>query len=82
MLSQGHYFQGREIQVMTNQPLKRILHKPDMTGRLTAWTIELRKFYIEYIPPTTMKAQVLSDFVAECQFTEVGKYMVMKSIFM
>lgn len=48
MLSQGHYFQGREIQVMTNQPLKRILHKPDMTGRLTAWTIELRKFYIEY----------------------------------
>lgn len=26
-----HYFEGREIQVMTNQPLKWILHKTDMT---------------------------------------------------
>lgn len=27
-----YYFQGRPIKVMTNQPLKRILHRPDMTG--------------------------------------------------
>ncbi|XP_074365328.1 uncharacterized protein LOC141706473 [Apium graveolens] len=63
-----HYFQGREMHVLTNQPLKRILHKPDMTGRLATWTIELSQFYIEYKPRTAIKAQVLSDFVAECQF--------------
>ncbi|XP_074352085.1 uncharacterized protein LOC141691246 [Apium graveolens] len=63
-----HYFQAREIHVLTNQPLKRILHKPDMTGRLAAWTIELSQFYIEYRPRTAIKAQVLLDFVAECQF--------------
>ncbi|XP_074329165.1 uncharacterized protein LOC141666851 isoform X1 [Apium graveolens] len=63
-----HYFQAREIHVLTNLPLKRILHKPDITGRLAAWTIELSQFYIEYKPRMAIKAQVLSDFVAECQF--------------
>lgn len=63
-----HYFQGQQIQVMTNQPLKHILYKPDMTWRLAAWKIELIQFHIEYVPRTAMKAQALSDFVAECQF--------------
>ncbi|XP_074356701.1 uncharacterized protein LOC141696461 [Apium graveolens] len=63
-----HYFQVGEIHVLTNAPLKRILHKPDMTGRLAVCTIELSQFYIEYKPRTTIKAQVLSDFMAECQF--------------
>lgn len=64
-----HYFQGREILVKTNQLLKRILHKPDMTGRLATWTIVLSQFYIEYKPRSAMKSQVLSDFVVECQFS-------------
>ncbi|XP_074323611.1 uncharacterized protein LOC141660520 [Apium graveolens] len=63
-----HYFQAREIHVLTSLPLKRILHKPDITGRLAAWTIELSQFYIEYKPRTAINAQVLSDFVTECQF--------------
>ncbi|XP_074362426.1 uncharacterized protein LOC141702698 [Apium graveolens] len=61
-------FSSERIHVLTNLPLKRILHKPDITGRLAAWTIELTQFYIEYKPRTAIKAQVLSDFVAECQF--------------
>lgn len=28
------YFQGREIKVVTNQPLRKIIHKPDTSGRL------------------------------------------------
>ncbi|XP_074337129.1 uncharacterized protein LOC141674302 [Apium graveolens] len=39
-----------------------------MTGIIAAWTIELSQFYIEYKPRTSIKAQLLSDFVAECQF--------------
>ena len=46
------YFQGRQISVMTNQPLRRILHRPDMSGRLAAWTIELSQFHLEFIPRT------------------------------
>lgn len=29
-----HYFQGREIRVITNQPLRRIIHKPNIFGLL------------------------------------------------
>lgn len=40
-----------------------------MSGRLVAWTIELSQFHIEFIPRSAIKAQALSDFVAECQFS-------------
>ncbi|XP_074377188.1 uncharacterized protein LOC141718708 [Apium graveolens] len=53
---------------MTDQPLKRILHKPDMTGRLAAWTVELSQFHIEYQRRSAMKSQILSDFVVEFKF--------------
>ncbi|XP_074376621.1 uncharacterized protein LOC141718139 [Apium graveolens] len=39
-----------------------------MTGRLATWTIKLSQFYIEYKPRAAIKAQALSDFVAEYQF--------------
>ncbi|GAV80181.1 hypothetical protein CFOL_v3_23642 [Cephalotus follicularis] len=50
---------------MTNQPLKQILQKPDMFGRLVKWAIELGEFDIEYKTRLVVKAQVLADFVAE-----------------
>lgn len=68
-----HYFQDQPIQVITNQPLKRILHRPNMTGRIPAWTTELSQFYIEYVPRTAMKAQVLTDFVAKWQLSSSFK---------
>lgn len=64
-----HYFQGRQLQVMTKKPLKRILHKPDITWRLESWTIKLSQFHMESLPRTAIKAQALSYFVAECQFS-------------
>ena len=68
-----HYFQGRLISVMSNQPLRRILHRPDMSGRLAAWTIELSQFNLEFVPRHSVKSQALSDFVAECTFsTDLG----------
>ncbi|XP_074327673.1 uncharacterized protein LOC141665583 [Apium graveolens] len=66
-----HYFQGRLIKVMTDQPLKCILHKLDMTGRLAAWTVELNQFHIEYLPQNAVKPQILSDFVIECKFNNL-----------
>lgn len=35
------YFQGREIKVVMNQPLRKIIHKPDVSGRLVNCAIEL-----------------------------------------
>lgn len=39
-----HYFQGRLIKVMIDQPLKRILFKLDLSGRLVTWVVELSQY--------------------------------------
>jgi len=36
-----HYFQAHSIIIMTDQLLKQILQKPDVSGRLVKWAIEL-----------------------------------------
>lgn len=64
-----HYFQGRQIRVITDQPLRKILHKPDLSGRLINWAVELGQFDLRYIPRTAIKAQALADFVVECSFS-------------
>ena len=63
-----HYFQGRDIKVITNQPLRKILHKPDLSGRLIKWAVELSQFNISYEPRKAIKAQALSNFIVECSF--------------
>ncbi|XP_074323147.1 uncharacterized protein LOC141660084 [Apium graveolens] len=59
---------------MANQPLRNILHSPKASGRLIIWAIELGEFDIKYKPRTTIKAQVLADFVIKCTINdpEVG----------
>ncbi|XP_022848734.1 uncharacterized protein LOC111371046 [Olea europaea var. sylvestris] len=59
------YFQSQPIVVLTNQPLRHILQKPDVLGRLLKWVIELGKFDIEFKPRPAIKAQALVDFIAE-----------------
>ncbi|KAK0606812.1 hypothetical protein LWI29_004626 [Acer saccharum] len=62
------YFQAHKIGIYTNCPLKLILQKPEVSGRLTKWAIELSEFDVEYLPRTAIKGQAVADFVAE--FTE------------
>ncbi|XP_077217828.1 uncharacterized protein LOC143852326 [Tasmannia lanceolata] len=45
---------------------KLILHRPDTSGRLVKWAVELSEFDIKYLPRPAIKAQVLADFIAEC----------------
>ena len=45
--------------------MKQILHKPETSGRLIKWVIELSEFDIRYKPRTTVKGQVLVDFIME-----------------
>ncbi|XP_074336974.1 uncharacterized protein LOC141674150 [Apium graveolens] len=55
--------------VVTSQPLKKILTRPEASGRVVSWSIELGEFNLEYVPRTVIKAQALADFVAECTFS-------------
>ena len=68
------YFQAHDIVILTDQPLRNIMHSPRVSGRLIKWAIELGEFDIKYKPRTAIKAQALADFVVECTITdqEVG----------
>ena len=44
------YFQANPIIVMTNQPIKKAMNKPETAGRMVQWAIELSQFDIEYHP--------------------------------
>ncbi|XP_074377813.1 uncharacterized protein LOC141719323 [Apium graveolens] len=59
------YFQAHRIKVRTANPLQNVLHKPESSGRILKWAVELGQFYLEYMPRTTIKGQALADFLLE-----------------
>ena len=59
------YFQAHTIEVPTKYPMKQVLHKPETSERLMKWAIEMSEFDIKYKPKTSIKGQVLADFVME-----------------
>ena len=64
------YFQAHTIEILTEHPMKQILHKLETSGRLVKWAIELSEFDIRYKPRTAIKGQVLADFIMEFTSTE------------
>ncbi|GJU09752.1 reverse transcriptase domain-containing protein [Tanacetum coccineum] len=59
------YFQAHTIIVITDQPIKQILSRPEVVGRLQKWSIKLGEYDIKYIPRTLVKGQILVDFIVE-----------------
>ena len=59
------YFQAHTVIVLTDKPLQRAMSNPDAADRLALWAIELSEFDIQYLPQTTIKGQVVADFIAE-----------------
>ena len=58
------YFQAHMVVILTDSPLRRATSNPDAAGRLALWAIELSEFDIQYRPRTTIKGQVVADFIA------------------
>ena len=67
------YFQAHTIEVPTEYPMKQVLYKPETSGRLMKWAIELSKFDIRYRPKIAIKGQVLVNFVMEFTSAEPAK---------
>ena len=67
------YFQAHKIEVLTNFPLKQVLQKPDASGRLLKWIVELRQFDISFQPRTAIKGQAFADFVAKFTYCDNTK---------
>ena len=59
------YFQDHTIEVPTEYPMKQVLHKPETSGRLMKWALELSEFVIRFKPKNAIKGQVLAEFVME-----------------
>ncbi|XP_021853697.2 uncharacterized protein [Spinacia oleracea] len=64
------YFDAHTIEVLTNYPLEKAVHKMDTSGRLLKWAIELSEYDLEFKPRTTIKAQALSDFIVEASYED------------
>jgi hypothetical protein len=64
------YFQAHQIAVHTLSTLGEILNNREATRKIAKWAIELSVYDIVYKPRTSIKAQALSDFVAECMETQ------------
>ena len=67
------YFQAHTIEIPTEYPMKQVLHKPETSGRLMKWAIELSEFNIIYKPKTAIKEQDLADFIMEFTSTELAE---------
>ncbi|GKD62823.1 reverse transcriptase domain-containing protein, partial [Tanacetum coccineum] len=59
------YFQAHPIAVITDQPIKQIMSRPDVAGRLQKWSVMLGEHNITYRPRTSVKGQILADFLVE-----------------
>ena len=63
-----HYFQAHTVVVLTQLPLQALMRKLDYTGGIAKWGTRLGAYDVKYMPRTTIKGQILANFVAE--FTE------------
>ncbi|KAF5813133.1 putative ribonuclease H [Helianthus annuus] len=59
------YFGGHVIHVLTNHNIGNILARPEISGRLEKWAIELDGHNVVFRPRPAIKGQVLVDFLTE-----------------
>ncbi|GAV66256.1 RVT_3 domain-containing protein, partial [Cephalotus follicularis] len=55
---------------LTDKPLKQVLAKPDTSGRLIKWSVELGEYDVKFEARPAIKSQVLADFIGENTPTE------------
>nr|GEW70946.1 reverse transcriptase domain-containing protein [Tanacetum cinerariifolium] len=59
------YFQAHTVVVITDQPIKQMMSSLKVAGRLLKWRFELEGHDIHYRPRTSVKGQILADFIVE-----------------
>jgi hypothetical protein len=64
-----HYLDVHPITVVSKYPLREVIQKPESEGRNAKWALKLMGQNITYAPRSTIKSQVLTDFVVE--WTEI-----------
>ena len=61
-----HYMQAYMVQVISKaDPIKYILSRPVLNGRLAKWAMILKQYDLVYVPQRAVKGQALADFLAD-----------------
>ncbi|GLT26704.1 hypothetical protein SLA2020_017500 [Shorea laevis] len=61
-----HYMLAHVVHLISKaDPLKYIMSKPVLSGRLAKWALLLSEFEIIYVPQKVVKGQALADFLAD-----------------
>ena len=71
-----HYFQAHTMIVLTEHRLKAVLRSADFSRQISKWGAQLGAYDIRYQPRTSIKGQVLADFIAEFTPVEIGPIIV------
>ena len=59
------YFQAHPVVVLTDLPFRGTIHRPDLSGRMARWAMELSEYGIQCKLRLSKKGQVLADFIVE-----------------
>ncbi|XP_028062797.1 uncharacterized protein LOC114266101 [Camellia sinensis] len=60
-----HYVLEHEVKLISRaDPVKYILSRPILSGKIAKWAVILQQFAIEYVPQRAVKGQALADFWA------------------
>ena len=65
-----HYIQSFTEVMMTDLPIRKVLQKPDVAGRMVRWAVELSEFDVQYEPRGPIKGQVYAYFIVELSPTD------------
>ncbi|CAM8911187.1 unnamed protein product [Rhodiola kirilowii] len=61
-----HYMQAHTVHVVSKaDPIKYILSKPVLSGRLAKWAMLLKQYDLVFVPQKATKGQAIADFFAD-----------------
>ena len=61
-----HYMQAYTVRLIAkSDPIKYVLSRPVVSGRIARWAVLLQQYYLAYVPQKAVKGQALVDFLAD-----------------
>jgi hypothetical protein len=60
-----HYFEAFKVRVTSDRGLDELFRNPEASVQIAKWAAELSGYHITFEPRTTIKSQVLADFIVD-----------------